>query len=541
MKNIFLFLFLLSISYLIPLHFAPWLTFLSEICVFLGVFFLFFISYKKDIVVPRAFVPLLIIPFIPFVQFFFGYVFYLSNVLICFSYLMTFVLILILIRDVCVNYKDKEKIFITFSIFISIVGGINFIISIIQWLNFSHNGVFIAQIIGNRIYSNISQPNNLATLQILSIVSLLYIYLKKKINLILLYLITTFILFSVVLTQSRTGFLSLIMIFLFSLFYFSFFKKNKNIIAYFLYCSCVYLFMNNSISFFSNYLRHNGSIDVVNTGSIVSRGLDSSGRIDIWIQMYHAILERPLLGYGWHQVSLAQTEKILEYPIKIWVNSSHNIIIDLFIWVGVPLGLIIILYFIYLIIKAFMCEKDIEIIFAFLMIIVILTHSMLEYPLFYAYFLFPFAVLMGVFLSNIDFRKKIVFPFQCIILYSFLLLLGIFFVWSDYLAYVEENKKAINYYIFNNGESYVNEGAIKFLDELNFRLYWIGLNPKSKLTMEEMKEIKKMVSLYPTHFDLYKYAKILANNGYYEEANDQIKMIKLMYGVDYSLDKLFLD
>ena len=117
--------------------------------------------------------------------------------------------------------------------------------------------------------------------------------------------------------------------------------------------------------------------------------------------------------------------------------------------------------------------------------------------------------------------------------------MGLILVWRDYLIYIEENHRAIDHNLYSYTEEFHKKHELYILDELNFRLYWIALNPKQKLSEEELETIGKMVSLYLTHFDLYKYAKVLAYNGFSEEAKNQLKLIKQLYKIDRPYDNLF--
>src|SRR5690606_36992758 len=126
-----------------------------------------------------------------------------------------------------------------------------------------------------------------------------------------------------------------------------------------------------------------------------------------------------------------------------------------------------------------------------------------------------------------------------LILYSIILLVGLIVVWKDYILYIDENQKAIDHSLLNSSSQFIQTRPLYILDEFDFRIYWISLDVRKKLTLNEINEIQKMVLLYPTKFDLMKFAKILAHNGYVEEANFQLKKYNLMYGTNYTVDILF--
>lgn len=532
-----LFLFFITISYLIPIHFKPWTTFLSEISVFFGVLFLILSQYKEKIIVLKVFFPLFIFSFLPLIQFLMGNVFYLSRALLGFLYLISFIFVFIITFNMCKDNNKREIYFLYFSYFIVFIGGLNFIILIIQWFDFSVSNLVVAEFSGSRPYGNLAQPNNLAILQVISLLSLIYLYFKGKISSILFSLFNLLLLFTIVLTQSRAGGVALLMS-LITLFILCF-RLKINFSKFLLFNLFAYIFISLNLNKFSIFVKNNFGFLKGETLSSIDRELDSNGRIDIWIQMYYAIIKEPLFGYGWNQVSLAQSNVILDYPLKMWVNSSHNIVLDIILWFGLPIGLIIILYFIFLIFKIFIALNCTEGFFSFSMFIVILVHSMLEYPLYYSYFLITTAFIFGVCASSLNHTKIFSIRYSYLILYSIILLIGLILVWKDYLLYIEENQKAIDHSLLNSPSQFMQTRPLYILDEFDFRIYWISLDVRKKLTSNEINEIQKMVLLYPTKFDLMKFAKILAHNGYVEEANFQLKKYNLMYGTNYTVDILF--
>lgn len=94
--------------------------------------------------------------------------------------------------------------------------------------------------------------------------------------------------------------------------------------------------------------------------------------------MLLALKEQGVFGYGWNQASIAQMSVFHLHPSVEWVSSAHNIILDLLIWNGIPLGLLIVgailIWFLWL-------NKNIDdtvSIVAMLMVGTVFIHSMLE-------------------------------------------------------------------------------------------------------------------------------------------------------------------
>lgn len=539
MKNFFVVLFflLLGISYLVPIHYNPWLTFLSEILVFTGCFFFFLNFYKEKIILPKNLIPILLLSFIPLFQYFFGHIYFFSHAVLNTTYLLTLFLVIFVVFNI-VNKSEYEKacFFIKLNWMFIVIGLINTCLAIYQWLNLDFNTSLVTPLEGSRPYANFAQPNNMATFQIISFLGLIYLYLKKKINFYLFFILTIPFVLSIALTQSRTAVVALITLFL----VFIIFRKivHVKVLAYYFVSVLIYFSLSYYLINISNFIAKIFGLNIVNISSSVERGVSSSGRIDFWIQMYYAILERPWFGYGWNQTALAQYQNMDKYPISVWITSSHNLLLDIIVWCGIPIGVSFILYSSYLIFSSILKIKNIEELLALCMIITLLVHSMLEYPLHYAYFLMPFGIFIAIIFSANPNLKLYNFSFRYIAIYNFFLIFGLVFVWKDYLLYVEENHRAIDHSLYNSTEKFQQKRELHVLDELNFRLYWIALNPKQKLSEEEIDAIRKMVSLYLTHFDLYKYAKVLAYNGYSQEAKEQLKLIKQLYKVDRSYDNL---
>lgn len=100
-------------------------------------------------------------------------------------------------------------------------------------------------------------------------------------------------------------------------------------------------------------------------------------------------------GYGWNQTSVAVVESIHFNTVQVWFNSAHNIVLDLLVWNGLPLGFLIIAYFAIWLFWLSKMQKHTISIVAILMVSAILMHAMLSLQR-YAYFLLPMGFLLGL-------------------------------------------------------------------------------------------------------------------------------------------------
>lgn len=431
----------------------------------------------------------------------------------------------------CFSISDVMMVFSSVFLLTGVLSGI---ITILQWLNFSQYFSFIMPMYGNRPYANIAQPNHLSTLLFLSLVSCLYLFEKNKLETIVSIILSLIIIISIVLTQSRTAWVVLCFYMYFAFFKFKIFKMRKNALilwfVFFILCFAIVPGIHNIFNIKTN---------IVSISSVVERASSGYLRLQIWNQMMQAIIEKPWSGYGWNQTSSAQYVVIDKYPGKEWATSAHNIILDILIWCGIPLGLIIILSLSCLLLKMIYNVNNIEKVCLVLMISPILIHSLFEYPLYYSYFLLPFGLLLGLLLWENSFSSwrggiHPIFTF-------FIFWIGIFFIsiiFNDYNK-ISDNIIAANAHEMNELRSEVDLPYKNYIfSEFENRTKWIALHPHTKMSSENLNEIRSMVKMHITSYDLYKFAQILAFNGYEEEAKKQLLILEKMYGEKHNYKNL---
>ena len=171
----------------------------------------FILFYGKSIKVPKLIFPILFIFFIPFIQFLFGQIYYFSTAFFSFCFLFGFLASIVYGYNI-VQFSEKENIIKFISYFFTVVGFVSSLFAIAQWLQISHT--YILNLSHNRPYANLGQPNHLATLLMLSICSLLFLYEYKKSKNIFLILLFPIMVWALALTQSRTTWVTLFVLFI---------------------------------------------------------------------------------------------------------------------------------------------------------------------------------------------------------------------------------------------------------------------------------------------------------------------------------------
>ena len=407
MQNIIvLFIFFSMIfAWLSPNHVFPWLNAHSEFSIFIGalLFFYIIIKYKK-LEVQKHNLFFLYLVIIPLLQFFMGKIYFFGDAFIASIYVFAFFIALTLGNTVGEDFNDRQKIFLIFSYLIIFCGLISFLLQLCQWLSVEFNTIYIVDMPPNgRPFANFGQPNTLATFLIFSVFSTLYLYERQKIGATVCILATSIFLFGIVLTQSRTPWVFALVFLMWWLWKFKVahlrIKKQDILIGY-----GIFILLLTVTPFISDFLM----LSFRAVGERANSGLQ---RLDLWQQMWIAVQNSPWSGYGWQQVSVAQVETTLVHPFIGWTEHSHNIIIDILVWNGWPLGILIIVLIIWWL-SRFIGLANTPENFIFLSFIgAALVHSMLEYPLEYAFFLLPIGFLFGLIqMSEQSVSSKIFIP-----------------------------------------------------------------------------------------------------------------------------------
>ncbi|OTG80700.1 O-antigen ligase family protein [Acinetobacter sp. ANC 4648] len=540
MKAYFLYLsaMLIAIAWLLPIHQTPWTTFESEILTFLSGLALLgsFLQQKIKIAKPQIIASIILI--IPILQCFFGQILYLSNALLSFAYIFSFWLMIVLGYNLSLGGSAREKVLKNWSWLVLIVGLISSLIAILQWLQLSHYFFpYMNLLKGNRPFANFGQPNNLATFLTLGTLACLYFYEKRFVSNVILIPSALILIFSIALTQSRTSWV----VGLFILLYWGVkqYQQPKRFgwIKLLLWMA-IFIGFISFLPSLNHLLEALSSQQVAETASVIERASSGYLRLDMWSQMLVAISEQPWLGYGWNQTGIAQITAFDAYPSHEWIKSAHNIILDLLIWNGIPIGVLILLYLSFWLYWLNKGVKDLESMIAILMVCAILIHALLEFPIHYAYFLLPLGFLLGVIQARYT-RLPLIQINAVVVRVLFLLsALLIAVVYRDYNVYKQQSLIVLKTAPLSLQQQEVMQQKIWLLDQFSDRVWWIELNPLTKMSTSQLQHVGRMVANTASKYDLYKYAQVLAFNGRVDEAKHQLWILKTLHGQERPFEDL---
>lgn len=513
--------------------------FSSEISTFAAGLSVLAALFYQNIKIPRAQILLLPFTLIPIVQWGCGLVFDLSTALLSTFYLLGFWFMVLAGYNLSLDQKKRDQIFSGFSLLVIITSLFTSLIAIFQWLNIESHLIYTLHLIGNRPYGNFGQPNNMATFLIIGLLGCLYLYEKNKVTVWLLLPSALIILFTIALSQSRTSWI--VFPFLFIYWVVKQFGKQKRFrfVQGLLWCLAFFLIAGLILPYITQFIEFSTNTEITETSSFVARAGSGHERIGMWIQILHGIAQQPWLGYGWSQTSVAVVDSIQYGTVHVWFNSAHNVLLDIIIWNGIPIGIVIIAYFTCWFLWLNQQAKETISIIAIMMVCTVLIHTMLEFPQRYAYFLLTCGFLLGIIQAQTPVLKGIVLNKQVLRLIWGISLILLLAIWRDYNVYVTNSNL-----LFKNKQpnaEVLGSNQIFVLTQFEQRLKWIEMKPETTLSDADLAVWGNFVKNKATPYNLRKYAQLLAYNGKVEQAEQQIFILQHLYRQQITLAELLKD
>ncbi|WP_180043413.1 MULTISPECIES: PglL family O-oligosaccharyltransferase [unclassified Acinetobacter] len=522
----------ISLAWLLPIHYRPWVTYTGELYAFFALFALAAIFLKEKLILPKISLPLLALAAVPFIQWACGLLFFFDKALFSSLYIFGFWLAIVLGYNLTLDAAQREKIFTGLSLVFLGVGTLTGLMAICQWLTIDQYFPFIVDIrTGQRPYANFAQPNNMATFLVMSLMACLYLYEKQKLKTAFVVTAGLVILSGVVLSQSRTSWVAslCILAYLGCQQYQGYIRLKWFYSALWFAAFVGLIFIAPSLS---QLLSQSADLSV-QSRDVVQRATGDMSRLAIWQQMLAAIEHQPWWGYGWHQTSVAYVTVSEFVQGPVWIRSAHNFILDFLLWNGVLLGVPFLAYLGYWGYQLHKHTQSVESVAGILMVGAFSVHAMLEFPQNYAYFLLPVGFIIGMVQSQRVFKS---FTLSAIYLRTTFVIgaLLLMLIYRDYEVMVPKLNQSVRYE--QTPERITHQERIFVLEEFNRRIAWIRLNPYSQQTPDQLQDIHEIVLNYPTRYDLLKYARVLAFNGYEAEAKKQLWLLSTLWqvNVDYA-------
>ena len=411
-----------------------------------------------------------------------------------------------------------------------LAGGVSVSIALVQSIHSEYQFDFINTMPNwRRPGANLAQPNHLGTLLLWAMVSAIYLFAVKKISRATLLFLCIFFLIGLAITESRTALLGAIAIAVW-LFRIPSFKKklNRSVFALCFGASAIVLFFiwPTLITGF----HEGGAANVVLEAAGVNKRVGT--RVLVWPQLVAAVMERPLMGWGPQGVSAALNGVLDRYTRGEPFSYAHNLILELAIWFGIPVTLLLVVLTIAWFVPLVKNLRNISDWYAVALLIPFALHSMLEFPFAYAYFLLPACFALGMLDTNRSIH--VVLRVTCKVAW------GVFIAWlmvgaivvRDYF-YAEEDFRIARFEAMKMGktpEEYARPHLL-MLNQLDAMNDATRIVPAPGMTDESLDLLRKATLRFPWTAIQNRYALALALNDNVPEARRQLKVMRAMHGL----------
>ena len=262
-----------------------------------------------------------------------------------------------------------------------------------------------------------------------------------------------------------------------------------------------------------------------------------SDRTPMWNHAWHMFLAHPWIGAGWGDYAYNQYVQTDVLGNVIMSMNAHNIVLDLLAKVGLAGLLAVVLPCVGLLVASWKRRLTPEHAFFYAVILILGAHSMLEYPLHYVYFLFPFAFALG-WVDERTLRKpspKMVWTLTTtFIACGAALLLQL---WPDYR--ISEGL----YYSLGNSQEALKAYEKNRLTLLTpYATLAVAMNTGVSADMAPVIAAieRQAVQFYPGPGTVQRYAVALAFQGKTDDAVTQMRRLRHQYWESYAAQSTFV-
>lgn len=384
-------------------------------------------------------------------------------------------------------------------------------IAIHQWLDLQILGLFIVELKrGDRPYANLSQPNQLATLLMLGLAGIAFLYEGRTLRGPVATVAALVLAFGVGLTQSRTPLLAL------AVAWPAYVLMRQRAALRTTPLALLAVTAAFALTVWS-WPTLNKALLLPDGSSLAGR-MGENLRLTLWQSMAEAVARSPWVGYGWNQIPLAQQATALEFPAtRYYFDSAHNLILDIALWNGLPVAVAVAGgLFLWLARRAAACRDPLTWC-VLLSVAIVFCHAMVEYPLSYAYFLLPVGLFMGAVngVTGLEGKRwtSLSLPRPVLGLVGMVVLAIFARVSTEYIE-LEEEWRQIRFEQSRIGEAKAEPPPYTMiLTQLQARARFAQMTPTRGMAPEKLEWMHRVAERYGWAGTTFKYAEALALNG----------------------------
>jgi O-antigen ligase len=320
-----------------------------------------------------------------------GRIMFGGDALLAAMYLLTFGLALAVGCELAAPSSERatDSFLTALAVGVLVSAALSVAIAIVQWSGAISLGVWGVDLKpGGRPYANVAQPNHFSTIAFLGLCAAALLREQRRIGTPVLLVLAVWLMGGMAMSGSRTGWLQIaLLVGLVS----SYSRRIDLAVGPRLAIGFAGLFIVLALAWpwFADLAAIGGA-------RAAQDQLQAGTRWAHWQAMLDAISREPWFGYGWQQVVAAQQAVAIDHPpVGEHIEHSHNIVLDLLVWAGVPLGGLVVLLVVIALWRTFTAARDPRVVWLLAGVGGLLVHANLELPLEYAYFLVPMGLALG--------------------------------------------------------------------------------------------------------------------------------------------------
>jgi len=518
-------------AWLAPNHYPPWTSFHNEAAAFVALLAFCFatLADRKVLAFPKA--PLLFVALTSLVwmQWAAGQIMFMGDALVSSLYLMGFALAWWLGANTSSNTQKKDGTSNLFASLLVTAAVISVLVAAIQWLRLELTlGIFAANRGPEmRPFGNLGQPNHLATLTLMGLAFSCILYVQGRLTKWQFVPLVVFLSFGLQLTESRTGQISAAVVGIFVIWRG---KLDWGLGGW-----------KSVVVWWFGLLILAAMWTPLNEALLLQPARDATlthdaARTVMWKQMIAALGESPWVGYGWRQTVVAQKIGANAFEGALATDYAHNIAIDVLLWLGIPLGiLLLILLGGWLIKAARRVEGPVQCLM-FASVLPFCVHCMFEFPFAYAYFLFPIGWTLGAITARQnthDIGESVAHRWPRWLAISFLLAFtGLCGQVAQEYFMAEADYRVMRFELRRVGFTEAGYAAPKLvlLTQLDETMKVGRLVPYPGMSAHDIERLRIANASQAWATLHLSYAVALGLNGKPEEASNQLRNLRALYG-----------
>jgi O-antigen ligase len=519
---------LLVLALLQPLHFLPWISWHNEVLAFAAVLLLAWQGviragkndFSGSVAFPATVIPLVGLLVLIWIQFAIGRITFFGDALVLSIYIIGCIVSLALGMAVSGNQRTYTALAWTLLVSAFLSGALALVQIFDVWESFPWINRMAQQ---RRPGGNLGQPNQLATLLLMGLASLVFLFETKKLGRVASVLLALSLLVGLAISESRTGILSFFVLAIW------WFAKRKTIN----FKLSPWLVMLAGTGFLFLFWRWPVLMDEIlqsgDIGAKVNTGL--GGRWLVWPQLFEAIWQRPWFGWGFGQVSTAHNAVVDGYASSEPFTYAHNILLDIALGVGIPVAVLFGVMSMVWLWRRLKSARTLVPWYCLAIVLPVAMHSLLEFPFAYAYFLLPVMFSLGALEGLAGIKPAIRLGVKTVA--AILLGSTVIMAWSvvEYVS-IEEDFRIVRFEALKLGRtpSDYERPKVVLLTQLDALLKGGRIVPKPGMSADEVALARTVALRYPWPATQSRYALSLALNGNPNEAIRQLRVMRALHG-----------